>query len=264
MVVFSSSESFIVPDVFLHLFPHVKLQRHEAMPDATAPSANLPNAFRIRTADELQALISATTTLHFSSHAARRADLTDPVQMDLHFRLFSTPYCGFVPEDMTDMHIELFQLASHLIRSTPPLLDVWDGTALPSPSSLLATLCVYLNPGLLPPPLPPPGDLAISLKPATHPLPNHFQEDLLAFEHWPPADTLLTFDDPDPPEPLPILSISCPESQTMLPRTMGSHSATALSHFSSILARAWPGQYRWAEDNPDTSGYTGRGNTVIP
>ena len=38
------------------------------------------------------------------------------------------------------MHIELFQLARHLVRSTPPLLDVWDGNTLPSPSSLLATL----------------------------------------------------------------------------------------------------------------------------
>ena len=139
MVVFSS-ESIIAPDVLLHLPPHVKLQRDEAMPDASAPPTSLPNDFRIRAADELQALILATTTLHFSSHAARRSDLTDPVQMDLHFPLFCTPYYGFVPDDMTDMHIELLQLARHLIRSTPPLLDVWDGTTLPSPSSLLATL----------------------------------------------------------------------------------------------------------------------------
>ena len=41
---------------------------------------------------------------------------------------------------MTDFHIELFQLACHLVRATPPLLDVWDGNTLPSPSSLLATL----------------------------------------------------------------------------------------------------------------------------
>ena len=62
--------------------------------------------------------------LHFSSHAARRADLTDPVQMDLHFPLFCTPYYGFVPEDMTDMHIELLQLSarpsSHSIHPPTP------------------------------------------------------------------------------------------------------------------------------------------------
>ena len=75
-----------------------------------------------------------------SSHASRRADLIDPVQRDLHFPLFCTPYYGFVPDDMTDFHIELFQLACHLVRATPPLLDVWDGNTLPSPSSLLATL----------------------------------------------------------------------------------------------------------------------------
>ena len=106
--------------------------------------------------------------------------------------------------------------------------------------------CVYLNPGLLPPPrLNPPGDLVIrgdadphrggwgaiqyyyhfrtdsgsipllDLKPTTHSLPPHFHEDLLTFEHWPPVETLLTFDDPVPPDPIPILSISCPESQTI-------------------------------------------------
>ena len=86
MVVFSSSESIIAPDVLLHLPPHVKLQRDEAMPDASASPTSLPNDFRIRAADELQALILATATLHFSSHAARRSDL----QMDLHFPLFCT------------------------------------------------------------------------------------------------------------------------------------------------------------------------------
>ena len=108
--------------------------------------------------------------------------------------------------------------------------------------------CVYLNPGLLPPPrLAPPGDLVIkndatpdphcggwgaiqyyyhfrpdsgaipllTLQPGTHTLPPHFTEDLLAFEHWPAIDTLLTLDDPDPTEPIPILSITCPESQTI-------------------------------------------------
>ena len=140
MVVFSSSQSIISPDVLLHLPPPVKLNMDESMPDATAPSTTLPKDFRVRTADELQSLIFATTTLHLSSHASRREDLIDPVQRDLHFPLFCTPYYGFVPDDMTDFHIELFQLACHLVRATPPLLDVWDGNTLPSPSSLLATL----------------------------------------------------------------------------------------------------------------------------
>ena len=41
----------------------------------------------------------------------------------------------------------------------------------------------------------------LELQTATHPLPPHFKEDLLAFEHWPAVDTLLTFEDPDPTEP---------------------------------------------------------------
>ena len=367
MVVLSSAKSIIAPDVLLHLPPHVKLQTDEAMPDATASSTNLPKDFRVRTADELQALILATTTLHLSSHASRRADLIDPVQRDLHFPLFCTPYYGFVPDDMTDMHIELFQLARHLVRSTPPLLDVWDGNTLPSPSSLLATLaalfpdrittvpgegvflrpysdpdgdnppqsiwlnhapgptpfvpvhfhhlestltahssdtplpmfssaiplgpsaCVYLNPGLLPPPrLAPPGDLVINsdatpdphcggwgaiqyyyhfrsdsgaiplleLQPAAHPLPPHFKEDLLSFEHWPAADTLLTFDDPDPTEPIPILSISCPESQTIASPDHGitfcngpARTTRAYSHGPSLAQADW---HRIISDN---SGY---------
>ena len=367
MVVFSSSQSIISPDVLLHLPPYVKLNTDETMPDATAPSTNLSKDFRVRTADELQALIFATTTLHLSSHASRRADLIDPVQCDLHFPLFCTPYYGFVPDDMTDLHIELFQLARHLVRSTPPLLDVWDGNTLPSPSSLLATLaalfperittvpgegvflrpysdpdgenppqscwlnhapgptpfvpvhfhhlestltahssnsplpmfssaiplapsaCVYLNPGLLPPPrLAPPGDLAIksdatpdphcggwgaiqyyyhfrpdsgatpllTLQPATHTLPPHFTEDLLAFEHWPTVDTLLTFDDPDPTEPIPILSITCPESQTIASPDHGitfcngpARTTRAYSHSPSLA------QADWHRIISDTSGY---------
>ena len=365
MVVFSSSSSIIVPDVLLHLPPHVKIQGDAPMPDATDPQAHLPNNFRIRPAEELQALIAATTTLHLSSHATRRADLIDPVQVDLHFPLSCTPYYGYIPDDMADMHIELFQLTCHLLRSTPLLLDVWDGTTLPTPSTLLATLaalhperittvpgegifirpyldpdsdnppqscwlnqapgpnpfvplhffhlestltahtsdsplpmfssaiplgpaaCVYLNPGLLPPPhLNPPGALAIigdadphrggwgaiqyyyhfrtdsgsipllDLKPDAHSLPLHFHEDLLTFEHWPPSETLLTFDDPVPPEPIPILTISCPESQTIASPDHGitfcngpARTSRAFSH-GPTLANA-----DWRRKTSDISGY---------
>ena len=349
MVVFSCSESIIVPDVFLHLPPRVPLQNDEAMPDASS-SAPPPATFRIRTAEEIQSLITATTTLHFSSHADRRADLTDPIQLDLHFPLFCTPYYGFVPEDMTDLHIELLHLARHLIRSTPPLLDVWDSNTLPTPASLLATLAalyparittapgegVFLrpyfdpdgdnppqscwlnrapgptpfvpaqfhhlestltahspnsplpmfaaaiplgpsacvNPGLLPPPrLTPPGDLALSstvtggwgaiqyyyhfrpdsgaipllsLTTTTHTLPAHFHEDLLDFEHWPPADELLAFNDTDLPEPVPILSISCPELQTIASPDHGitfcngpARTSRAFSHGPTLANTDW-------------------------
>ena len=204
--------------------------------------------------------------------------------MDLHFPLFCTPYYGFVPEDMTDLHIELLHLAlptpasllatlaalyPERITTAPgegvflrpylnpdeenPPQSCWLNRApgptpfVPAQSTLTAhssnplpifaaaiplgpSACVYLNPGLLPPPrLTRPGDLALSstvtggwgaiqyyyhfrpdsgaipllsLTTATHPLPDHFHEDLLEFEHWPPADELLAFDDPDPPEPV--------------------------------------------------------------
>ena len=149
--------------------------------------------------------------------------------------------------------------------------------------------CVYLNPGLLPPPrLAPPGDLVINsdatpdphcggwgaiqyyyhfrpdsgaiplltLQTATHPLPPHFKEDLLAFEHWPAVDTLLTFEDPDPTEPIPILSISCPESQTIASPDHGitfcngpARTTRAYSHGPSLA------QADWHRIISDTSGY---------
>ena len=147
--------------------------------------------------------------------------------------------------------------------------------------------CVYLNPGLLPPPhLNPPGALAIigdadphrggwgaiqyyyhfrtdsgsipllDLKPDAHSLPPHFHEDLLTFEHWPPSETLLTLDDPVPPEPIPILSISCPESQTIASPDHGitfcngpARTSRAFSH-GPTLANA-----DWHRKTSDISGY---------
>ena len=227
---------------------------------------------------------------------------------------------------MTDFHIELFQLACHLVRATPPLLDVWD-----SPSSLLATLaalfperittvpgegvflrpysdpdgenppqscwlnyapgptpfapahfhhlestltahssnsplpmfssaiplgpsaCVYLNPGLLPPPRLAPPVIKNEATPDPH---CGGWGAIQYYYHFRPDSGAIPLDDPDPTEPIPILSITCPESQTIASPNHGitfcngpARTARAYSHGPSLA------QADWHRIISDTSGY---------
>ena len=297
------SGSLVNPDVLLHLPPYATFQTPDVpMEDASASAASPA----VPTPSQPGLHTSRLTHL-------RRPSKSSPQQPRNTSPL--SPYLGIVLTGLLDFHVQLFQLASHSLRSIHPSLpsitpsallvplstlyphmltispgervfirpysdpdvdrppqNLWlNYVATPAPSTPLcfgtiedsllvqtqdhphpmfqdaiplgSSACVYLNPGLLPPPYVKPSrvlallsehsggpgalqyhfhfhasDQKVPLQDislSTHSLPSFFHDDFLNFEDWPDASTLFPQDISSSPGKGDILTVSCPEFETM-------------------------------------------------
>ena len=134
-VYFSSSEFVVRGDIFLYL-PDTSPVAHPDKP---------PPPFRIIPPNEVTEAFRASRETHQQSCYAWRADLLDShsIAADQHFPFYCTPYYGYSPPTLHDMHTMILEFATFLIS----FAFLTDGspiqaleTAPPSPASLLSPL----------------------------------------------------------------------------------------------------------------------------
>ena len=142
MVLFSSARDLTRSDVLYHPGQTSKFA-HKPPFKCTDPP------FRHNSPDSVQQLISSSVNTHAAEAPANRERLAlNPVEADLHFPLFCTPYYGFVPGSEVDLLVEILQLSSFLCtccfsadgKDLPQL-----GDSIPTAAALLSTLSAIPN-----------------------------------------------------------------------------------------------------------------------
>ena len=142
MVLFSSARDLTRSDVLYHPGQTFKFA-HKPPFKCTDPP------FRHNSPDSVQQLISSSVNTHAADAPANRERLAlNPVEADLHFPLFCTPYYGFVPGSEVDLLVEILQLSSFLCtccfsadgKDLPQL-----GDSIPTAAALLSTLSAIPN-----------------------------------------------------------------------------------------------------------------------
>ena len=134
-VYFSSSEFVARGDIFLYL-PDTSPAAHPDKP---------PPPFRIIPPNEVIEAFRASRETHQQSCYTWRADLLDShtIAADQHFPFYCTPYYGYSPPSLHDMHTMILELATFLtsfafLADGSPIQAL--ETAPPSPGSLLSPL----------------------------------------------------------------------------------------------------------------------------